>query len=213
MGNKSHLANRRRDSNPGRLKDLAADAPTFAANGQTLTRFLNGNLLQRFKILLDICPFEPVACLIQAAIQFFAQHQSQETAEDMASNRLIHLVVDGPGFQDRLHIPENLLHLPELFVLESYGFGRQIPICPQHPFAIKTGIFIDLFLIDNDMIPVDFQVLAVPAVPNEAFGISLQLLLKGLDNVLTILLILPGLSRIQADNAWPPIPTGRRRPP
>src|SRR5208337_704816 len=40
----------------------------------------------------------------------------------------------------------------------------------------------------------------VPPVPNEAFRISLQLLLKGLDNGLAILLILPGLSKIQADN-------------
>jgi hypothetical protein len=40
------------------LKDLAADAPTFAANGQTLTLFLNGNLLQRFEILFDIYPFQ-----------------------------------------------------------------------------------------------------------------------------------------------------------
>src|SRR5208337_717858 len=200
MGSMSYLANRRRDSNPDRLKDLAADAPTFAANGQTLTLFLNGNLLQRFEILFDICPFEAVACLIQTAIQFLAQHQSKETAEDMASNRLIHLMVNGPCFQNRLHIPENLLNLPELFVLEGHNLGRQIHIRLQHPFAIKTGIFLDLFLVDPDVIPVDFQVLAVPPVPNEAFRISLQLLLKGLDNGLAILLILPGLSKIQADN-------------
>ena len=93
MHNGSYLTNRRRDGHPHRLKDFSADAPTFAADSQTLSIFFYGDLLQRFKVPLDIRPLEAVACLLQAPIQFLAQHESQETLKHMAANRLIHLMV------------------------------------------------------------------------------------------------------------------------
>ena len=182
-----HLPNRWRDGNPDRLKNLSADAPTFAANGQTLALFLNRDLLQRFEILLDICPFETVARLLQAPIQFLAQHQSQETAKNMAPDRLIH--ADGKMgrvSQNRLDIPENLLHLPQLLVLESHPLGRQIDGGLQDPFAVEPGIFLDLLRVDPDVIPIDLQILAVAPIPDEGLGISLQLFLQGLNQDLTI---------------------------
>jgi hypothetical protein len=224
MHNGSYLTNRRRDGHPHRLKDLAADAPTFATDSQMLSIFFYGDLLQRFEIPLDIRPFEAVACLLQAPIQFLAQHQSQETAKNMAANRLIHLMVYGPGYQNRLDIPENLLDLPQLLVFESHPVGRQIGGGLQDPFAVKPGIFLDLLRVDPDVIPVYLQVLAIPPIPDERLGISLQLFLQGLNKGLTVLRVFAGLSGIQTDQvttwrgegSWVDSPSGRtsrKRPP
>jgi hypothetical protein len=40
--------------------------------------------LQCFEILLDLGPLKAMAGLLQAPIKFFAHHQSQKAAKDMA---------------------------------------------------------------------------------------------------------------------------------
>jgi len=102
--NASYLSNRRGDRHPDGLKDLAADSPALAADGKTLAILCNGDFLKRLQILLDVGPFQEVARLLPAPIQFFAEQKSQEATEDMTSNRLIPLMVYGSGFQNGLHL-------------------------------------------------------------------------------------------------------------
>ncbi len=44
-------------------------------------------------------------------------------------------MIDGPGLQNRLHVPEDLLHLPEFLVLEGRLFGAELSVGPEDPLA------------------------------------------------------------------------------
>jgi hypothetical protein len=102
------------------LKDLTAGPFAFTSDNEGFTLFLYDNLLKRFQILFDVCPFKTMARLIQTVIQFFSQNKGQKAAEHMASDGLVTLVKDGACFQNRLDLPEDLLHLPEFLVLEGH---------------------------------------------------------------------------------------------
>ncbi len=75
------LSNCRRHSNTNGLEDLAADASTLAAHGNSLAILFYGRFLKRPQILLDVIPLEFMSCDIQSTLQLFAQNQSQETAK------------------------------------------------------------------------------------------------------------------------------------
>jgi hypothetical protein len=81
------------------LKDLPASPFALGSDNQGLTLFFDHNLLKRFQILFDVCPFKTMARLIQTTIQFFPQYQGQKAAKYMAPDRFIPLMKNGPGFQ------------------------------------------------------------------------------------------------------------------
>jgi len=94
----------------------------------------------------------------------------------MAPDRLIPLVVDGSGLKHAVDLPEDLLHLSELFVLECYLGRVQIGVGPQHPFTIESRIGLYLVPIHCDIVPVKFQILSVSFVANQPFGVFFNLL-------------------------------------
>ena len=96
-----------------------------------------GHLLESLEVLLDIRPPQAVVGLFQPAIQLFPQNKSQETAKGMTADGLVSFMKDGPGIQDRLHIPEHVFHLPEFHVLWGDLFGSQMGIGLEHPLSIE----------------------------------------------------------------------------
>jgi hypothetical protein len=105
-----------------RLEHLSTGALALSSNGQNFLIVLNDNLLEGLEILFDIGPFKTVVGLFESPIQFFSQDKSQETAKHMASDGFISFMKDGSGIQDGLHVPEDMFHLPEFFVLQGYLF-------------------------------------------------------------------------------------------
>ena len=96
-----------------------------------------------------IGPLELVTPPLQPGLEFLAQHQRQERAEDVAPDRLVAPVEDRTGLQQRLTRPEPLLHHPEPLVLQRHLGGVQVGVRPQHPLAVVAGILGDLRLIDR----------------------------------------------------------------
>ena len=122
----------------------------------------------------------------KAAVQFLPEEQGQEAAENVASDRLIPLMKDGAGVQSRLHVPEDLLNLPEFLVLEGHLLGRQRRVRLEDPLPVIPRLRFDLFLIDGNGILLQFQVLPVALVPDERFRIAFELLLEGIDDRLSL---------------------------
>jgi len=73
------LAHGWRDSNPDRLKHLAAGSLALGADGEPLALLRNGNLLQGFEVLLDLRPLKAVASSLDTPIQFFLEDKSEKT--------------------------------------------------------------------------------------------------------------------------------------
>ena len=168
-----HLPDRWRDGYPNRLKDFAAGTEAFAPYGERFSLVFNRNLLEGLEVLLDVGPLETVTSLLQSAVQFLTENQGQETAEDVTPDGLISLMKDGPGIQNRLHVPEDLLHLPELLVLESYLLRRQRGVRFKNPLSVVPRFFLDLVLIDGNGIFLQFHVLPIAIVSHERLRIGL----------------------------------------
>ena len=109
-------------------------------------------------------------CFLKARVQFLPKNQSQEAAEDMPTDRLIGLMKNRPCFQDRLHVPERVLYLPEFLVLESDHVGGKIRIRTKNPLAVIAGFFFDLCFFDGDIVTDQLEVFAVSRFPTRALG-------------------------------------------
>ena len=96
----------------------------MTSDGQRLATVFYCYFLQGLEILLNVEPFKTVTSLLQSAIQFLPNNHGQETAKDMTPDGLILLMKDGPSIQKRLHVPEDLLYLPKLLILEGYLLRR-----------------------------------------------------------------------------------------
>ena len=81
-----------------------------------------------------------MAGLLQPMVHFLAQNQRQETAENMASDRFISLMENRPRIQNGFHITENMLHIPEFFVLEGYLFRRKRGIGLENPLPVELRL-------------------------------------------------------------------------
>jgi hypothetical protein len=106
------------------LKDLTAGPFAFGSNNEGLALFFYDNLLKRFQILFNVCPFKTMARLIQTAIQFFPQNKGKKATEYMTPDGLVTLVKYRACFQNRLDLSKDLLHLPEFLVLEGHLLWR-----------------------------------------------------------------------------------------
>ena len=106
------------------------------------------------KVLFDVGPLEVVAGLLQPSVQLLDKHQGEKAAEDVASDGLISLVENRPRIEDGLHIPEDLLDLPELLVLEGHLLGGKIGVGLEHPLSVKALLFFDLLFVERDGIPI-----------------------------------------------------------
>jgi len=92
----------------------------LTSDGQRLATVFYRYFLQGLEILLNVEQLKTVAGFLQPAIQFLPNNHGQETAEDMTPDGLIPLMKDGPSIQNRLHVPEDMLDLPKLLILEGY---------------------------------------------------------------------------------------------
>jgi hypothetical protein len=106
------------------LKNPTAGPFAFASDNEGLVMFFYDNLLKRFQILFDVCPFKTMFRLIKTSIQFFPQNKGKKTTEYMTPDGLVTLMEDRACFQNRLDLPEDLLHLPEFLVLKGHLFWR-----------------------------------------------------------------------------------------
>ena len=165
------LTHGRRHSNPDSLKHLAAGSLALGADGEALAVFIEGDLLQGFEVLLDVRPLEVVARSFEAPVQLLFEDQREKAAKHMAADGLIALVKDRPGLDERLGVPKNVLHLPEFLVLEGYLFGFEPGVGGEHPFAVKTGIQFDFFLVDGKSALFTFEVAPEAAVSDKAAGL------------------------------------------
>jgi hypothetical protein len=195
-----HFPDSRRDGNPDRLENLATGTEAFTPDGKRFAPVFNRDLLQGLEILLDVSPFETVTGLLQPAVQFLAEDQGQKTAKDMTPDGLIPLMEDGPGVQNRLHVPEDLLDLPELLVREGRLLRRQRGVCFEHPLPVVPRLFFDLRLIDGNGILLHVQVLPIALVSYKGYRIGFKLLLEGIDDRLPVRRVLAGLFFIQTDD-------------
>jgi hypothetical protein len=80
-----------------RLEDLATRALSLAPQQEPLPVLLHLHHLQTIQVLDHIGPLELVAPLLQPGLEFLTQHQRQERAEDMTSDRLVTPVGDRTG--------------------------------------------------------------------------------------------------------------------
>jgi len=120
----------------------------LTSDGQRLATVFYRYFLQGLEILLNVEPLKTVAGFLQPAIQFLTEDQGQETAEDMTPDGLIPFVEYGTGVQKRLHVPEDMLDLPKLLILEGCLLRRQCCIRLEHPFPIIPRLLFDLGLVD-----------------------------------------------------------------
>ena len=67
----------------------------------------------------------------------------------MASNGLVALVVDGPGFQNRFGRTDDVLDRPERLVDVSDRLGIVDGVSPQHPEPVVALFGFDLLFIDR----------------------------------------------------------------
>jgi hypothetical protein len=79
----------------------------------------------------------------------------------MTPDGFITLMKDGPGIQNRLHVSEDLLHLPEFLLLEGRLFHRKLGVHLENPLPVIPLLFFDLSLIDGNGILLKLQVLPV----------------------------------------------------
>ena len=87
---KLNFANRRRHRHADRLEHFAAYALRLAANRKLIAVFLYVGLLQRLQILLDVRPFEDVACFFKMTFEPFrstSARKLQKTCPRMVSSR------------------------------------------------------------------------------------------------------------------------------
>jgi len=181
-----------------RLEHLTATSLALRTDDHTGPVLFELHQLQLLEVLLDLGPFELMPLLSQALLQFLAKHQGQEAAEHMATDRIIALVEHRPGLQHRLHVPEDLLDLPELFVLQGHLLCGEIRVRLQDPFAIESSFIVDFVNINLSTIFAYLKIFSVSFVPNKALGSTLQLIPEGLHDGFSIPSILPGLGRVEA---------------
>jgi hypothetical protein len=87
---------------------------------------------QCLNILFAIRPFKVVTTIVQTFSQLFTQDQCQKTSEHMPADVLVASEEYRSNFRQRLDVPKDPLHLPELFVLEGHFFGLKIRVGGQH---------------------------------------------------------------------------------
>jgi hypothetical protein len=85
-------------------------------------------------------------------------------------------------------------------ILESNHIGREFCIGSENPFAVMAGFLLDPSLIDDDIIPVQFEIFSVALVADKRLGSLFELLLQRLNDQQAILFVLPGLLFVQADD-------------
>src|SRR5512142_1284150 len=158
------------------------------------------------QVLDHIGPLQVMTPLLQPRLRLLAQHQRQERAEDMTPDRLVTLVVDRPGLQERLARPGPVLHHPQPLELQRHRGRIQIDVGAEHPLAVVAGLLGELRLVDLEMVGTRAaQVAAVAPVADQRLVPTAELLPQGGHDRLPIGGILAGLILITADDilTWP----------
>ena len=149
FGRIGNLPDGRRDGDAHGLKHLAACPETLAANGKLFAVFFDGDFLQCLEVLLYVRPFETgMAGGFEPSVEFFSQDECKEAAKDVSAYGFIALMENGSCEEDGFHVPECVLHHPELLVFQRNIFGGQSGIGPEDPYAIIFGFLLDFFHVD-----------------------------------------------------------------
>ena len=131
----------------------------------------------------DVLPLEIQFGRLQPVLQFLAQHQRQEAAEQVAADGGVAGVIDRPGFEDGLGGAEDLLHLPQLAVAHGHLEGGELAVGAQHIVAVELCLLGHLGLVEREVVVADhLQELAEAAVADQGFVAARQLLLQRRDD-------------------------------
>ena len=122
----SKLFDRWWDGHADSMENFSTNAGAFGPNGEFFEVLPNCDRLRCFKVLLDIMPFKEASGLLDAPVKLFFEKQGPKAAEDMFPNGLIRLLEDGPCLNNALHLPEDLLCVQKLLVLERHFFWDKV---------------------------------------------------------------------------------------
>ncbi len=120
-----------------------------------------------------------MAGLLKPVIQFFLEHEGEETAEHMTSDGCISVMEDGPCIKNRFHIPEDLLYLLEFLVFEGRLLGSQYRVCYKHPLPVESCLMLNLLFVERNGTMIHGEILPVALVSNKGFGVACKLLPQG----------------------------------
>src|ERR1022692_2916962 len=85
----------------------------------------------------------------------------------MPANRFVALVKDRPCIQQRFHRAEDILHHPQLLVLQRHLTRREIHVRRQHPLAVVARFLLDFVLVNSELFASGAQVFAIPFVTHQ----------------------------------------------
>lgn len=164
-------------TNNRRLKHLGAISLALGADGEPFAVFIEGNLVERIQILLDIRSVEAVPGNLDAPVELLLKGQHQKTADRIAADGHIALLDDRPGLKKRIGVP--MLDLPEFVLFQSRFIGTRFDVGLGCASAVKTGILFDFFLVDVKSALFIFEAASEAAVSEMRGSFFLGLLFDG----------------------------------
>ena len=200
-GGRSDLLNCGWQRHSHRLEHLATRPLGLAPQQETLPVLIHLHHLQTIQVSDHVGPLQLVASLLQPGPQLLTEHQRQERTEHMAPDRLVTLVLDRAGLEQRLARPEPVLHRPEPLVLQRHLGGVQLGVGAEHPLAVVAGVLGDLRLIDPEAGGVTAaELTAVALVADQRLVPAAESLPQRRHDRLPIGGILAGLALVEPDH-------------
>ena len=96
----------------------------------------------------------------------------------MASNGLVALMVNGPGFENRFGRAKDLFDCPEILIDVSNGLGVVVGVSPQHPDPVVARLGFDPLFIEGKMtLALDFEITPIAFVTDQTFITATKLFL------------------------------------
>ncbi len=106
------LTDERRQRDADGLADDTGTAGGLDTQHEALGALIDGDLLDPVEVAHDVGPFRVGAGGVEPFVEFLAQHEREEGAEQVADDGGIALVVDRPCLEDGLGGAEDLFDIP-----------------------------------------------------------------------------------------------------
>src|ERR1039458_2966693 len=139
----------------------------------------------------------------ESAVEFLSHNERKEAAEDVSAYGFIALMVNGSCLKNGFHVPECVLHHPELFVFQGYVLGIEGGVGPEDPYAVKASFLLELLHVDGNASALHLDESAVALVADHALGTALDFFLERFDDGLPVLRILSRLLGVEAYDVAP----------
>ena len=172
----------------------------FAPQQETLAVLLDLGGLQADQVADHVFPLQLVALLGKSVVEFLAQDQRQERAENVPPNRLVTFVKDGTCFQEGFRRTKHVLHHPKLLVFQRHIGRRQVGVGAKDPLAVVTGILLDLLFVNLELRLGALEVFALAALANQRFIAPLELFTQGSHDCLSVMGILAGFLLVETNH-------------